>query len=125
MRKYEHILDVGDFNIDISVQKIEYDNYLFDLCDTLSQSDSALGVAYTKSLEGSTVDIMCKNSPTRFYYTCLIEAGTNDFRKVLVSLFRPSLRWLPVTTIECWNCNNFHIKKVLHDLDQEIIKDAI
>ena len=92
MRKYEHILDVGDFNIDISVQKIEYDNYLFDLCGTLSQPDSALGVACTKSLEGSSVDIMCKKSPTRFYYTCLIEAGTNDCRKVLVSLFRPSLK---------------------------------
>ena len=93
-----------------------------DLCDTFSLSNLVNGVTCVKSQNGTSIDVMLTNRLKSFQNTSLIETGSSDCHKMMVSVFRAFFKRLQAKVIEYRNYKTFDQNEFLRNLDQELIK---
>ena len=87
--KYENLIVMGDFNIDIKSSnsdkdKLEYFCDLFNLTN-LVHSDTC----FMKNNE-STIDLILTNKPLHFQKTHVAETGLSDYHKMISTFFKAS-----------------------------------
>ena len=87
--KYENLIVMGDFNIDIKSSnsdkdKLEYFCDLFNLTN-LVHSDTC----FMKNSK-STIDLILTNKPLHFQKTHVVETGLSDYHKMISTFFKAS-----------------------------------
>ena len=85
--KYENLIVMGDFNIDIKSSnsdkdKLEYFCDLFNLTN-LVHSDTC----FMKNSK-STIDLILTNKPLHFQKTHVVETGLSDYHKMISTFFK-------------------------------------
>ena len=125
VNKCDNIIAMGDLNIEISNKSKDNNNFLSDLCDTFSLQNTITGKTCHKSNAGTSIDIMLTNRPKIFHKTSIFETGISDHHKLIPLFFRSYFIRIPPKTIEHRKYKTFDNNKILHDLDQELLKGAI
>ena len=95
---------MGDININTLTQTNSNNtaNHLTNFCDLFALSNLVNVKTCTKSMYGTTLEIMLTNKPRSFYNNSAVTTGFSDYHKLIL----------------------FDEAKFLHDLDQEIIKGS-
>ena len=113
---------VEDLNIGISDKK-DNNNFLTDLCDTFSLQNIITGKTYHKCNVGISIAIMLTNTPRSFHKTSIFKTGISN---IINWFFHFSVLISPeYHNIEYRKYKTFYKSKFLHDLDQDLPKDAI
>ena len=88
--KYEHIIVMGDFNVDIG------DKFMGDFCEPYNLSSLIKESACYKNPENpSCIDLILTNSPRSFQCSSTIETGLSDFHKMVVTVFKTTFQRIP------------------------------
>ena len=85
--KYENILVMGDFNIDIKCKGVGSNN-LSDFCDifhltNIVKSDTCFTKTHT-----SPIDLILSNKPSSFNKTLVSETDLSDYHKMITTFFK-------------------------------------
>ena len=117
---------MGDLNINTLTQTNSNNtaNHLTDFCDLFALSNLVNVKTGTKSVYGTTLDIMLTNKPRSFYNTSAVTTGLSDYHKLILSCLRAHFKRLPPKKIIYRDYKMFDEAKFLHDLDQEMIKGS-
>ena len=94
---YENILLMSDLNINTLTQTNSNNttNHLTDFCDGFALSNTVNVKTYTKSVCGTSLDIMLTNRPRSFYNTSAVKTGLSDCQKLILSCLRAHFKKLP------------------------------
>ena len=124
VNNYENILLTGDLNINTLTQTNSNNttNHLTDFCDPFALSNLVNVKTCTKSMFGTSLDIMLTNRPRSFYNASAVTTGLSDCHKLILSCLRAHFKRLPPKKIIYRDYKMFDEAKFLHDLDQEMIK---
>ena len=79
---------MGDLNIDTADKTKDTCNYLSNLCDTFSLTNTINGKTCFKAQKCTSIDVLLTNRPGRFHKTGIFETGFSDDRKLILSVFR-------------------------------------
>ena len=94
VNKYDYIVLAGDLNIDMDVPKNDVKGCLSDLCDTFILENLINKKTCTMSKSGSSIDVILTNHPNSFKKSSVIETGTSDHHKLVITfhahIFRKS-----------------------------------
>ena len=109
--KYENLIVMGDFNIDIKSSnsekdKLEYFCDLFNLAN-LVHSDTC----FMKNIK-STIGLILTNKPLHFQKTHVVQTGLSDYHKMISTFFKASSSKLRTKVI--------YYKKVIRNLINQI-----
>ena len=98
--KYENIIIMGDFNIDIKNKGLGYGK-LDTLCDLFNHTNLIHSETCLMKNHNSTIDLFLTNTPKYFFKTRTIETSLSDYHK-LISTFCKSRapRLKPKTFLE-------------------------
>ena len=126
VNNYENILLMGDLNINTLTQTNSNNtaNHLTDFCDLFALSNLVNVKTCTKSVYGTTLDIMLTNKPRSFYNTSAVTTGLSDCHKLILSCLRAHFKRLPPNKIIYRGYIMFDDAKFLRGLDQEMIKGS-
>ena len=126
VNNYENILLMGDLNINTLTQTNSNNtaNHLTDFCDLFALSNLVNVKTGTKSVYGTTLDIMLTNKPRSFYNTSAVTTGLSDCHKLILSCLRAHFKRLPPNKIIYRGYIMFDDAKFLRGLDQEMIKGS-
>ena len=106
--KYEHLIIMGDLNIDISDITKDTCNYLSDLCDIFFLANLINGKTCFKTQKGTSIDVLLTNRPRSFHKMGIFETGFSDHCKLIFSVFRSYFIRIPPKIIEYRNYQNFN-----------------
>ena len=120
--KYDNIFVSGDFNIDMSNNAKDKNNYLSDFMDTFSLRNIVNLKTCYKSVCGSILDIMLTNKSKCFQKTSTVTTGLSDFHKMIVTSLKAHFKKLPPKKIVYRDYKNFDENAFLYELDQNMIK---
>ena len=123
VNNYENILLMGDLNINKLTQTNSNNtaNHLTDFCEFFALSNSVNVKTCTKSVCGTSLDIMLTNKPRSFYNTSAVATGLSDCHKLILSNLRAHFKRLPPKKTIYRDYKMFDEAKFLHDLDQKMI----
>ena len=99
-------------------------NNLTDFCDLFALSNLVNVTTSTKSVCGTSLDIMLTKKPSSFYNISAVTASLSDCHKLILSCLRSSFKRLPSKKIIYRDYKMLDEAKFLHDLDQEKIKGS-
>ena len=116
---------MGDINVDISDKRKDNNSFQSDLCDTFSLQNRMTRKTCHKSNVGTSIEIMLRNRPRSFHKSSIFETGISDHHELILSFFHSYFTRIPPKTIEYRKYKTFDKIKILHDLDQELLKGAI
>ena len=116
INKYDNIMVIGDFNIDLTIPNNDKHNYLRDICEVYSLKNMIKGKTCDKSLHGTSIDIMLTNRSQSFMKTSNIETGLSDHHKLILSSFRTSFQKLKPKNIVYREMKNFDKNAFLNDI---------
>ena len=101
-KKYENILIIGDFNVDVK----ELSLHLFcHQCKLKSLNKDS--TCYKNIDNPSFIDLLLTNSAKSFERTCTIETGLSDFHKLVVPVLNEKHERMPPKVIQCRNYKKF------------------
>ena len=123
--KYENILLVGDFNINLLDSKSDNRNHFSDLRDTFALTNLVKDKTCFKSNNGTLLDVILTNRPNSFQKTVITETGLSDCHKLISTVFRSTFVKLPPKTIRYRSYKNFNKQNFVHELDQRLIRGDI
>ena len=95
VNKYDNILIVGDFNIDISSVNVENASCFSDLWETFNLKNPVTKPTCYKSLKGSIIDLILTNKPRSFQNTSVCETGLSDCQKLIFAILKSTFKKLP------------------------------
>ena len=101
-KKYENILIMGDFNVDVK----EVSLHLF--CNQYKlKSLNKDPTCYKNIYNPSCIDLFLTNSAKSFESTCTIETGLSDFHKLVVTVLNEKHERMPPKIIQYRNYRKF------------------
>ena len=101
-KKYENILIMGDFNVDVK----EVSLHLF--CNQYKlKSQNKDPTCYKNIGNPSCIDLFLTNSAKSFESTCTIERGLSDFHKLVVTVLNEKHERMPPKVIQYRNYRKF------------------
>ena len=124
INKYENIVVMGDFNIDISdsnshgYQRLEQFSDIFSL-QHLIKSKTCI----TKTSE-STTDLILTNRSHCFQFSKCAETGMSDFHRMTFTVFRSQFTRQKPIKIQYRDYSRFDADKFLRQLNDEIYKTS-
>ena len=116
--KYENLLIMGDFNIDMKSKSLGYDKFdefcvVFNLIHLIKSE-----TCFTKNHK-SLIDLFLTNTPLSFQKTHVSETGLSD--KLIATFFKTNFRRLRPKVLSYRNYKYFNESKFLNDLNKTII----
>ena len=99
-------------------------NHLTDFCDLFVLSNLVKVKACTKSMYGTTLDIMLTNKPRNFYNTSAVITGLSECHKLIQSCSRAQFKRLSPKKIIYRDYKMFDEAKFVPDVDQKMIKGS-
>jgi len=126
--KYDHVVLLGDLNVDMDIPSTDTKGYLSNLCDLFGLSNLVKGKTCYKKDGGSSLDIILTNSKNYFQSTKIIETGLSDHHSLVVTCFKSSFKKLPPKIIKYRDKKKFKETDYLEDLrniDYKEIDNAI
>ena len=124
VNKFDNIVLMGDFNINILKNGLDTSKHLKDFSDTFSLTNLINTATCTKSSLGTAIDIMLTNRPRSFQHTCAVTTGLSDFHKLIVSCLRAHFKRLPPKHVFYRDYKHFNQENFLRDLDHEMIRGS-
>ena len=121
-KKCDNIFVSGDFNIDMSNNVKNRNNYLSDFIDNFSLRNIVNLKTSYKSVCGSILDIMLTNKSKCFQKTSTITTGLSDCHKMIVTSLKAHFKKLSPKKIVFRDYKNFDENTFLYKLDQYMIK---
>ena len=101
-KKYENILIMGDFNVDVK----EVSLHLF--CNQYKLKSLNKNPTCYKNIDNpSCIDLLLTNSAKRFESTCTIEKDLSDFHKLVVTVTNEKHERMPLKVIQYRNYKKF------------------
>ena len=119
VNNYENILLMGDLNINTLTQTNSNNtaNHLTDFSDLFALSNLVKVKTCTKSVYGTSLNIMLRNKPRSFYNTSAVTTGLSDCHKLILSCLRAHFKRLPPKKIIHKDYKMFDESKFPHDLE--------
>ena len=97
--KYENLLIMGDFNIDMKSKSLGYDK-LDEFCDLF-------------------IDLFLTNIPLSFQKTHVSETGLSDYHKLITTFFKTNFSRLRPKVLSYRNYKHFIESKFLNDFQRK------
>ena len=120
IRKYENLLIMGDFNIDMKSKSLGYDK-LDEFCDLFNLTNLIKSkTCFTKNHK-SLIDLFLANAPLSFQNTHISETVLSDYHKLITIFFKTNFSRLRPKVLRYRNYKNFDESKFLNDLNKTII----
>ena len=118
--KYENLLIMGDFNVDMKSKSLGYDKRdefcdLFNLTNVIKSE-----TCFTKNHK-SLIDLFLTNTPLHFQKAHVSETGLSDYHKLIATFFKTVFSRLRPKVLSYRNYKNFIESKFLNDLNKAII----
>ena len=85
--KYENIIIMGDFNIDIKNKGLGYGK-LDTFCDLFNLTNLIHSETCLMKNHKSTIDLFLTNKPKSFFKTHTTETGLSDYHKLISTFFK-------------------------------------
>ena len=118
--KYENLLIMGDFNIDMKSKCFTY-NKLDEFCDLLNLTKLIKSeTCFTKNHK-SLIDFILTNTTMSFQRTHVSETGLSDYHKLITTFLKANFSCPRLKVLSYRNCKNFYESKFLNDLNKTII----
>ena len=85
--KYENLIVMGDFNIDIKSSKSDKDK-LENVCNLFNLTNLVHSETCFMKNDKSTIDLILTNKPLHFQKTHVVETGLSDYHKMISTFFK-------------------------------------
>ena len=118
--KYENLLIMGDFNIDMKSKSLGYDK-LDEFCDPFNLQNLIKSETCFTKINKSLIDLFLTNTPLSFQKTHVSETGLSDYHKLITTFFKANFSRLRPKVLSYRNYKNFIESKFLNDLNKTII----
>ena len=103
--KYENLLIMGDFNIDVKSQNLAFD-YLDEFCIQFDLANYIKSeTCFTKNRK-SFIDLFFTNTPLPFQKSHLSETNLSNYHKLIKTFFKTNFSSLEFKVLSYRNCNN-------------------
>ena len=113
--KYENVVVMGDFNIDINKRGARLDN-LDKFCNLFNLTNLIKSETLITLNHKSSIDLILTNRPSSFHSTCTTETGLSDFHLLILTFFKSHYIRLRPKIIEYRNYKHFDQSSFLGDL---------
>ena len=120
MLKYENLLIMGDFNIDMKRKSLGYDK-LDEFCDLFNLTNLIISETCCTKNHKSLIDLFLTNTHLSFQKTHASETGLSDYHKLITTFFKANFSPLRPKVLSYRNYKNFIESKFLNDLNKTII----
>ena len=104
--KYDNIIIMGDFNIDIKNKRLGYGK-LDTFCDLFNLTNLIHSETCFMKNHKSAIDLFLTNKPKSFFKTYTTETGLSDYHKRISTFFKSKAPKLKPNVIFCKNYKKF------------------
>ena len=113
--KYDKVLLMGDFNVEISESNMK------TFCETFNLNGLInIPTCFKNPQKPSTIDLFITNSPKSFIGTNVFETGLSDFHKLIVTVLKVTFEKVPPRIIHYRDYKNFNNSFFHHELGVEL-----
>ena len=116
VNKFDNLIIMGDFNIDITEEDCSRFDKLEELRDTFNLTDLIKSETCYINNHKSTIDLFFTNKPLSFQGNSTTETGLSDCHKLITTIMRPFVSRLKPKIIFFRNYKRFDETKFLADL---------
>ena len=120
INKYDHVLIMGDINIDLHDKKSVGYKELVQFMDTFGLTNLVKEkTCYFKGHE-SSIDVILTNRPTKFYISRTFELGVSDCHKMITTTLRAHVPRIKSKNIHYRSFKTFNGEKFLKELKENV-----
>ena len=118
--KYDKVLLVGDFNTEISKQRIESYLYMHKLCNLVKEK-----TFFENMQNPSCIDLLLINNVYAFQQTIAISTGLSDCHKLVLTVLKSTVPRSQPKEITYRDCKQFDSSKFKNKLKNILTKENI
>ena len=115
--KYENIILLGDFNVEIEEKNISDFTNIYNLRSLIKEK-----TCFKNPENPSCIDLILTNSPRSFQNSSVFETGLSDFHKMVVTVMKQHFPKLKPKVINYRDYRNFRSDEFRAELDNELLK---
>ena len=119
LNKYDNIIVMGDFNIDINKDDAILHDKLDVFCDTLNLTNLVKSHTCYTNNHKSTIDLFLTNKPRSFQLTSVTETGLSDCHRLITTFIKSHFSRLKPKIIHYRNFKRFDEQKFIADVKNE------
>ena len=117
VNKFDNLIIMGDFNVDITKEDCSIFDRLEELCDTFSITNLIKSEACYTNNHNSTINLCFTNKPLSFQGTSTAETGLSDCHKLISTFMRSFISRLKPKIMFFRNYKKFDKTMFLADLE--------
>ena len=118
LTKYEHLLIMGDMNINILEENTPGKNVLDTVADAFDLHHLHNSITCVKSFQGTSIDVLMTNKPTYFIHSLTVETGISDFHKMIIAFLKSKIIKNKPKIITYRKMKNFNTDNFLSDFNK-------
>ena len=119
--RYESILVIGDFDIDINRKGVGSNN-LDDFCDLFLLTNIAKSNIFFTKTHTSLLDLILTNKPSSFSKTLVSKIGLSDYHQMMTTFFKLNFSRLRPKVITYSNYKKFDKENFLNDQKEKNVR---
>ena len=119
--RYESILVIGDFDIDINRKGVGSNN-LDDFCDLFLLTNIAKSNIFFTKTHTSLLDLILTNKPSSFSKTLVSKIGLSDYYQMMTTFFKLNFSRLRPKVITYSNYKKFDKENFLNDQKEKNVR---
>ena len=116
LNRYDNIIVMGDFNIDINKDDAIGHDKLDVFCDTLNLTNLVKSETCYTNNHKSTIDLFLTNKPRSFQFTSVTETGLSDYHRLIATFIKSHFSRLEPKIIHYRNFKRFDEQKFIADV---------
>ena len=118
INNYNHIILIGEFNIDIKRENSIAYNTLEEFCDTFNLTNLVKSETCFINNHKSAIDLILTNKPRSFQITNVTETGVSDCNKLITTFMKSCISRLKPKNVHYHSYKNFNEEKFLTDVKE-------
>ena len=119
--RYESILVIGDFDIDINRKGVGSNN-LDDFCDLFLLTNIVKSNIFFTKTHTSLLDLILTNKPSSFSKTLVSKIGLSDYYQMMTTFFKLNFSRLRPKVITYSNYKKFDKENFLNDQKEKNVR---
>ena len=116
LNRYDNIIVMGDFNIDINKDDAIDHDKLDVFCDTLNLTNLVKSETCYTNNHKSTIDLFLTNKPRSFQFTSATETGLSNYHRLITTFIKSYFSRLEPKIIHYRNFKRFDEQKFIADV---------
>ena len=114
--KFDNVIIMGDFNIDVKDKKSPNFDKFSEFCDTYSMSNLVKDYTYFTKTHKSSIELILTNKEHLFQLTKTTERAVSDVHILASTFMKAQTTRLPPKKVMCRDFKNFNQKAFIEDL---------